>query len=252
MRSDSMFRRPVAAGPAAWTVFVALLVLLVAVTGCGDGTSEAPPEASQPAGEPPAETAAEEVAADEASSPRDLSPRDLSSRDLFWNHVSELCGQAYAGSMTSQDEADADFAQQAMVMHVRRCAEDRLEIPFHVGEDRSRTWVLTRHADGLQLQHDHRHEDGTEDEVTLYGGRTAEPGTETVQFFPADDYSKELFTTHGLDVSVTNVWSFEIEPGQRFSYILRRPERHFQADFDLTAPVPAPPAPWGHEDSPSP
>ncbi|MEM9294123.1 MAG: hypothetical protein AAGD01_20770 [Acidobacteriota bacterium] len=148
--------------------------------------------------------------------------------------------------MTSDDAVDADLAGQAMVMHVRRCSEDRIEIPFHVGEDRSRTWVLTQLEDGLQLQHDHRHEDGSEDVVTLYGGRTAEAGSQVVQYFPADEYSKELFTSNGLDASVANTWSVEIEPGKRFSYILRRPERHFQADFDLSVSVPEPPTPWGH------
>ena len=38
----------------------------------------------------------------------------------------------------------------------------------------------------------------------------------------------------------------EIEPGKRFLYELSRPGgRLFQVEFDLTAPVPLPPAPWG-------
>ena len=48
-------------------------------------------------------------------------------------------------------------------MHVRECSEDAIRIPFHVGEDRSRTWVVTRTANGLRLKHDHRHEDGSEE-----------------------------------------------------------------------------------------
>ena len=31
-------------------------------------------------------------------------------------------------------------------MHVRDCSERELRIPFHVGDDRSRTWVVTRTA----------------------------------------------------------------------------------------------------------
>jgi hypothetical protein len=30
-----------------------------------------------------------------------------------------------------------------------------------------------------------------------------------------------------------------------FAYELRRPNRHFRVEFDLTRPVPAPPPPWG-------
>ena len=203
-------------------------ILLLVLSACGPQTEPPPPAAAEPEVSPP------------------KLPSGDTAQDLFWKRLTALCGNAYEGAMTSDDEADAELAGQAMVMHVRNCSEDRIEIPFHIGENRSRTWVLTRHADGLQLQHDHRHEDGSEDTVTLYGGRTADAGSEGVQSFPADDYSKELFTSNGLEVSVTNVWSLAIEPGQRYSYILRRPERHFQADFDLSATVPEPPPPWGH------
>lgn len=174
--------------------------------------------------------------------------------DTWWDNLRALCGNAYVGAVTSDDPADADLVEQPLTMHVRRCDDQRLEVPFHIGENRSRTWVLTRTDSGIQLQHDHRHEDGSEDAVTLYGGHTVPSGTDTVpsgtdtaQHFPADEYSKQLFVDQGLEVSVTNVWTMELIPGDRFSYILRRPERHFQADFDLTQTVEPPPAPWGHE-----
>lgn len=203
-------------------------ISFLVLSACGPQTEPPPPAAAEPEAGPPTQSSAD------------------TPQDLFWKRLTALCGNAYQGAMTSDDEADAELAGQTMVMHVRNCSEDRIEIPFHIGENRSRTWVLTRYADGLQLRHDHRHEDGSEDTVTLYGGRTADVGSESVQSFPADDYSKELFTDNGLEVSVTNVWSLEIEPGRRYSYILRRPERHFQADFDLSATVPEPPPPWGH------
>ena len=170
--------------------------------------------------------------------------------DVWWDHLDALCGQAFAGKLTSEDPADAPFVGQSMTMHVRRCEPERLEIPFHVGENRSRTWVLTRTEQGLRLRHDHRHEDGSEDVVTLYGGYAEGPGTQVVQDFPADEYSKKLFVDNELNVSVANVWSMEVVPGERFSYILRRPERHFQVDFDLGQAVDPPPAPWGHESPP--
>ena len=205
--------------------------LLLLLSACGPQPSQEPPTSAESDGNPPEETSSE------------------TPQDLFWNHLATLCSNAYEGTMASDDAADADFASQTMVMHVRACHDDRLEIPFHVGEDRSRTWVLTRSTDGILLEHDHRHEDGSPDAVTLYGGLATdtEPGTQYVQYFPANQYSKDLFLANGLDVSVANTWSFEIDPGQRFSYILRRPERHFQADFDLSTTVPEPPPPWGHD-----
>ena len=85
-------------------------------------------------------------------------------QDAFFARLAALCGQAYAGRVVSPPAAgDEAFAGKALVMHVRDCAGDTIRIPFHVGEDRSRTWVATRTADGVRLKHDHRHEDGSED-----------------------------------------------------------------------------------------
>ncbi len=168
--------------------------------------------------------------------------------DEFLARMAEHCGQAFEGKIVAnepQPENDP-FVGQTLVMHVRECGEKEVKVPFHVGEDHSRTWVLTRTGDGLRLKHDHRHADGTDDAVTMYGGDTAAPGTAARQEFPVDEFSKEMFKREGLDVSVTNTWAMEIEPRKQFAYELSRPGRMFRVEFDLTKPVPAPPTPWGH------
>jgi hypothetical protein len=170
--------------------------------------------------------------------------------DAFMARIAEHCGEAFAGQIVANHPPveDDPFVGKQLVMHVRKCSEGEIEIPFHVGDDHSRTWVLTRTESGLRLKHDHRHEDGTDDAVTMYGGDTATPGTEVRQEFPVDQESIDLFLREGLTVSVTNVWAMEIEPRQRFLYELTRREhdRVFQVEFDLTSPVPPPPTPWGH------
>ncbi|SMF61620.1 hypothetical protein [Allosphingosinicella indica] len=167
-------------------------------------------------------------------------------QDAFFDRLSALCGKAFAGRIASPAvEADADFAGKALVMHVRECSDDVIRVPFHVGEDRSRTWVVTRTGAGLRLKHDHRHDDGSEDKLTQYGGDTAAPGTASRQEFPADQFSKDMFVAQGLPQSVPNVWAMEVEPGRLFAYELRRPSRFFRVDFDLTQPVVPPPPPWG-------
>ncbi len=169
--------------------------------------------------------------------------------DEFLARIAVHCGRAYAGRIVADEPATDDdaFAGKPLVVHVRECGEDELKLPFHVGDDRSRTWVLTRTATGLRLKHDHRQEDGSDDAVTMYGGDTATPGTASRQEFPVDAYSIAMFEREGLAASVTNVWAMEIEP-DRFLYELRRPGgRLFQVEFDLTTPVETPPAPWGHE-----
>lgn len=170
------------------------------------------------------------------------SPPAVEPHQTFWTALTGLCGRAFEGSVQEEQPPDAAFAGRALVMHVSDCTGNEIRIPFHVGDDRSRTWVLTRTGTGLRLKHDHRHPDGSEDEVTQYGGDTSEPGTPLRQSFPADRETAAL-----LPAAATNVWTLELEPGARFVYALRREstDRRFRAEFDLTRPVPAPPPPWG-------
>jgi hypothetical protein len=144
--------------------------------------------------------------------------------------------------VATTDAADADFANKRLLMRVRDCSANEVRIPFHVGEDRSRTWVLRRVPGALRLKHDHRHADGHPDSVTWYGGDTHSPGTRGRQEFPADAWTAAL-----IPRAATNVWTIEVDPGRNFVYALRREgtDRRFRIEFDLTREVNAPPPPWG-------
>jgi hypothetical protein len=166
-------------------------------------------------------------------------------QSAFLTQIKALCGKAFEGRMVTSDARDADIGSQRLVMHVRDCSDTQVRIPFHVGDNRSRTWVLTPTATGLRLKHDHRHEDGSPDVSTQYGGDTANMGTNIRQEFPVDDFSKVLFLRTGSPNSVTNVWAIEIIPGQTYMYEVKRANRHFRVEFDLTKPVTQPPPPWG-------
>jgi len=163
----------------------------------------------------------------------------------FMEQIASHCGNSYQGKVVSTDAADADFAQKKLVMQVRECSEDELRIPFHVGGDHSRTWVISRTEEGLRLKHDHRHADGSEDAVTQYGGDSAMINAGRAEF-PVDPFSIELFQREGLEASVTNVWAMEISD-DAFAYELARENRFFRVEFDLSKPVAAPPPPWGAE-----
>lgn len=171
--------------------------------------------------------------------------------DDFLKSLATLCGQAFEGKIvanTAPNAGNDPFVGKVLTMHVRECKPGEIKVPFHVGEDRSRTWVLTRTADGLRLKHDHRHQDGTEDAVTQYGGDTAGPGTAERQEFPVDAFSKVMFTEQKLSpASQENTWAVELHPGKSYVYELSRPGRLFRVEFDLTRPVPPPSAPWGHK-----
>ena len=178
-------------------------------------------------------------------------PAPSNPQDAFFASLKARCGQAFAGKIETNQAADADMQGKAMVMHIRSCTPDRIEIPFHIdglgpdgGWDRSRTWIITRTATGLRLKHDHRHADGSKDEVTMYGGDTANVGTATRQEFPVDAESIAVFKATGRGVSVTNIWAVETTDAG-FAYELRREGRHFRVAFDYARPVAPPPAPWG-------
>src|SRR5690554_5440550 len=217
----------------------ALSAALVALAACAPSDQTAPADAA-------VDTAPAEAL--------DAPVPDTAPADAFLAALASHCGQAFAGRIVANEPASPEpdaFEGHDLVMHVRGCDNptQQLLVPFHVGDDHSRTWVLTRTETGLQLKHDHRHEDGSPDEQTMYGGDTALPGTAVRQEFPVDQESIELFGRTGADVSTTNTWAMEIEPDSRFLYELARPGgRLFQVEFDLTTPVDLPPAPWGSTD----
>jgi len=130
---------------------------------------------------------------------------------------------------------------------VQGCTGDALRIPFHVGSDRSPAWVLSRTATGLRLKHDHLHENGNSDALTMYGGDTVAPGSPLWQQFPADVKSREMFLREGRAAAIDNLWTMKLLPAQSFAYELPRRQRHFRVEFDLIKQAPSPPALWGEK-----
>ena len=184
------------------------------------------------------------------SAKQEISPAPLVSiatHDAFFASIKALCGKAFAGKITLDNQGPSSMTDKPLVMHVRKCSEHQLQIPFHVGDDASRTWIITKTGSGLSLKHDHRHADGTHDESTMYGGHTQDAGWPQVQSFPADQYSKELFTRAGNPQSNSNIWQMYIYP-EVFTYRLIREGREFRVDFDLSKEIDKPAAPWGYQD----
>nr|WP_010131284.1 hypothetical protein [Microbulbifer agarilyticus] len=174
--------------------------------------------------------------------------------DAFLKNISTYCGKAFAGKIVANEprtDTPDPFEGKQLIMHVRGCEtpETQIKIPFHVGDDHSRTWILTRTSTGLRLKHDHRHKDGSEDAVTMYGGDSETAGSESRQEFPVDAESIAMFKKEGLSASIENTWAMEIHPGNIFAYELTRPSgRKFRVEFDLQKPIATPPAPWGSKE----
>lgn len=155
-------------------------------------------------------------------------------QQAFFTELSKLCGKSFRGVAVFPADGKDPFAGKELTMHVRECSDQIIRIPFYVGEDKSRTWVFTQMEEGLQLKHDHRHEDGTPDEVTMYGGIAMDTNDASTMRFPADAFTAQL-----IPAASTNEWNVVLSPdGKTFSYILKRDNQlRFQADFDLTQPI---------------
>jgi hypothetical protein len=152
----------------------------------------------------------------------------------FFDNLSELCNQSFRGTQIYRSHHAPGWAAQELVMHVEVCEQDHIYIPFHIGEDRSRTWIFVIEDGRLRFRHDHSHEDGTPEDETLYGGYADDSGTAFVQHFPADDYTAKV-----IEGGEGNIWTVSIsENFSIFSYRLERDgEKRLRVDFDLTRPL---------------
>lgn len=170
----------------------------------------------------------------------------IPTHDNFFNSIAQHCGKAFEGTVVFDNDPSPAF-DNTLLMHVRSCTDSQLQVPFHVGDDASRTWIITKTGSGLSLKHDHRKVDGSDDPLTMYGGHTTDAGYDQAQSFPADQYSKTLFTQTGIPQSNGNTWQMYIYE-DRFTYRMVREGREFRVDFDLSKPVAPPAAPWGYAD----
>ena len=171
-----------------------------------------------------------------------LKAQELHAQDSFWTSIQTLCGKSYPVSEIKAPEGDTAFAGKDIIVHARICAGNNIIMHLHVGENRSRTWILSKTKEGILFKHDHRHPDGAEDAITQYGGWTTNRGSASRQFFPADQETVDM-----IPAAAGNVWWFDIIPEKTLTYHLIRvgTNRVFSLVFDLSNPVDHPPLPWG-------
>ncbi len=157
----------------------------------------------------------------------------ISKEQAFLDNLRSLCGLSFKGRETFVKEGRESWADNEFVMHVTVCEEEEVHIPFHVGEDQSRTWLFIVEDSRLRFRHDHRYEDGTPEDTTLYGGYSDNRGTNFVQYFPEDQYTIDL-----LSDNYVRQWNVILsEDLSTFTYELHvNGELFFAVEFDLTSP----------------
>ncbi len=156
------------------------------------------------------------------------------SHQAFFDNLASLCGNSFAGEQIYRSHHGDSWADFEMIMHVEVCEEDQILIPFHVGEDQSRTWMFLAEDGKLRFRHDHRYPDGTPEEQNLYGGYADNTGNAFVQHFPADAHSAAIIEDGG-----GNIWTVALnEDLTTFTYRLERDGgKRLRIDFDLSNPL---------------
>lgn len=160
--------------------------------------------------------------------------------DSFLLKLKQYCGKSFEGIITAGGRDGDGFTGKKLLMQVKSCG-DTIKIPFFVGDDRSRVWVLTTQNGSLKLKHAHTHKDGRPDKITAYGGVSPNNGFSHLQFFPADEETCTL-----IPYACGNVWWMTVSDTS-FTYNLRRigSDRLFTVTFDLTMPTNEVLQPWG-------
>lgn len=155
----------------------------------------------------------------------------------FLSALTPLCDQTYTGAVVSDDPQDEDWRREVLTLGPIGCSDEGvMSMPLAVGANTSRTWFLTPQDGRIEFRHQHLLDNGDIDPVSDYGGYsenlTLDGGVWTVDF-PADEKTVKIFKETGLDVSITNVWTFEYRAGIFLNYELNRENRNFRAEFDL-------------------
>lgn len=170
----------------------------------------------------------------------------------FLAALSAHCGDTFPGQLVLEPEGDAMLTgTELLLAHFRHCDGEEVRIPFHIeiedtgAWDSSRTWYVMRASSGLELRHDHRMADGSEDSRTWYGGLTMGAGSAQRQDFA----SKERTAAAGVPVG----WRIEIEPGVHYRYGTTYDGSYdWMIEFDLAAPYAEEvPQAWGADVAPS-
>ncbi len=150
----------------------------------------------------------------------------------FYSELQSRKGKVFYGKVTYMLDTltKNDFWGKPLQFSISE-VNGELRMPFAVGDNRSRTWILKKHISSLELKHDHRHEGGIPDSISNYGGTSdKELSSNLKQYFPADKFTAGL-----IPAAAGNRWILQFSPDKKkFYYILERDKTlRFKAEFDL-------------------
>ena len=78
---------------------------------------------------------------------------ETGTQKAVFENLKKMCGRRFAGETQFPPDPNHPMAGKKLVMSVDSCTDRELRIPFLVGEDKSRTWILTLSEKGLLFKH---------------------------------------------------------------------------------------------------
>jgi hypothetical protein len=168
----------------------------------------------------------------EDAGPGDLDP--LAAQHAFFETMRGLCGQTFGGRTIFAEVSDTTFEPARLYFTVEECGDQELRMPFVVGGDHSRTWILRMGEEGLTFLHEHLRADGTEYENSGFGGHASPEGSSTFQHFPDHQATAET------PPELRRVWRLRLDrEHELFHYYLDRGGRPaYRLLFHLGPPSP--------------
>jgi hypothetical protein len=169
-----------------------------------------------------------------AQAPGDPDP--AAAQRAFFENMRAFCGQTFGGRTILAPAEDRTFEPARLYMVVAECGENEIRVPFIVGDDASRTWIFQLRDGRLTFFHRHVRPDGTEHEVSGFGGHASDDGKASFQSFP------DFWATDDTAEAERRVWRLRIdEPNDLFVYYLDRGgQPAYRLVFWLGPPSPAP------------
>jgi hypothetical protein len=175
------------------------------------------------------------VPAHTAAARQEASPADpRADQRAFFENLRALCGQTFGGRTILAPVVDRTFEPARLYMVVEDCDGDEIRVPFIVGGDDSRTWVFQMREDGLTFFHEHLRPDGTEHDVSGFGGHASDDGSPTFQSFP------DFWATAETPPAEHRVWRLRMDhDNDLFVYYLDRGgQPAYRLVFYMGAPSP--------------
>ena len=67
----------------------------------------------------------------------------IPTHDTFFSSIAHYCDKAFEGKVVVDNQPSSAF-EEKLVMFVRKCDQAELQIPFYVGDNASRTWIIKK------------------------------------------------------------------------------------------------------------